>query len=359
MATTLVTPEQQTTMSRALGRFSAIALFILLALTSARLIAQAQQPPSTPKVARVLGIGMVVSDMDRAIDFYSQVLSFEKVSDVEVYGTEYERLEGLFGVRMRVVRMQLGEEILELTDYLTPQGRPIPVDSRSNDRWFQHIAIITSDMDKAYRVLREHKIRHASTAPQILPAYIKNAAGIRAFYFRDPDNHFLEILQFPPDKGNPKWHESKRELFLGIDHTAIVVDNTDASLKFYRDELGMRVAGESENYGPEQEHLNNVFDAHLRITALRGSAGPGVELLEYLVPRDGRPMPPDSRGGDLWAWETTVSEPDAASIQNALRSARADFVSPGIVILPDLNMGFAQGFLVRDPDGHLVRITQP
>jgi catechol 2,3-dioxygenase-like lactoylglutathione lyase family enzyme len=69
-------------------------------------------------------------------------------------------------------------------------------------------------------------------------------------------------------------------MFLGIDHTAIVVGNTDASLSFYRDMLGLRVAGESENYGTEQEHLNNVFGAQLRITSLRAAAGPGIELLE-------------------------------------------------------------------------------
>ena len=44
----------------------------------------------------------------------------------------------------------------------------------------------------------------------------------------------------------------------------------------------MRVAGESENYGTEQEHLNNVFGAHLRITSLRSSSGIGIEFLEYL-----------------------------------------------------------------------------
>src|SRR5262245_17083266 len=80
-------------------------------------------------------------------------------------------------------------------------------------------------------------------------------------------------------------------LFLGIDHTAIVVNSTEASLACYRDTLGLRVVGQSENYGPEQERLNNVFGARLRITTLRAPAGPGVELLEYLTPRDGRPAP--------------------------------------------------------------------
>ena len=57
-----------------------------------------------------------------------------------------------------------------------------------------------------------------------------------------------------------------------------MVDDTDASLRLYRDSLGLKVAGESENYDVEQEHLNNVFGARLRITALRAAAGPGIEL---------------------------------------------------------------------------------
>src|SRR5215470_15560893 len=92
-------------------------------------------------VTAVDSVGMTVSDMDRAVEFYSRVLTFEKVSDLEVDGGDYERLEGVFGLRMRVVRMRLGEESIELAEYLAPRGRPIPADSRSNDRWFQHVAI--------------------------------------------------------------------------------------------------------------------------------------------------------------------------------------------------------------------------
>ena len=46
---------------------------------------------------------MTVSDMDRSVEFFSKVLSFEKVSDIEVAGSEYERLQGVFGARMRIV----------------------------------------------------------------------------------------------------------------------------------------------------------------------------------------------------------------------------------------------------------------
>src|SRR5881409_2570285 len=188
------------------------------------------RPSTSALVKAVESVGMTVSDMDRAIDFYSKVLSFEKISDVEVWGETYERLQGVFGSRMRVVRMKLGDEQIELTEYLAPKGRPIPVDMASNDRWFQHVAVIVSDMAKAYACQRANKVTHASTGPQRLPDWNKNAAGIEAFYFKDPDGHHLEVLAFPPGKGQPKWHRPSDRLFLGIDHTAIVIGNTQTSL---------------------------------------------------------------------------------------------------------------------------------
>jgi hypothetical protein len=78
-------------------------------------------------------------------------------------------------MRMRVVRMKLVDESVELTEDLAPRRRPFPIDTRSNDRWFQHVAIIVSDMDRAYRTLRQ--VQHASSGPQRLPDWNKSAGA--------------------------------------------------------------------------------------------------------------------------------------------------------------------------------------
>jgi len=347
--------RRQRTMNNSLAALRAKTAVVGLLLALAASLAPAQQHPL---VAGVDAVGITVSDMDRAVDFYSRVLTFEKISDTEVAGDDIEHLSGVFGSRVRVVRMRLGDEFIELAEYLAPKGRPIPVDSRSNDRWFQHFAIIVSDMDKAYRILRQNKVEHASSGPQRLPEWNKNAAGISAFYFKDPDGHPVEVLQFPPDKGLEKWRRTTDKLFLGIDHTAIVVWDTDASLRFYRDLLGLRVAGESENYGTEQEHLNNVFGARLRITALRGATGPGVELLEYLAPRDGRPYPLDERASDLVHRETQFLAADAQEAGRRARESGVSFVSSGVIANQNKELGFQKALIVRDPDGHAVEIEQ-
>jgi catechol 2,3-dioxygenase-like lactoylglutathione lyase family enzyme len=227
------------------------------------------------------------------------------------------------------------------------------------------VAIVARDMDAAYRWLREHKVRHVSTGPQTLPAWNRAAAGIRAFYFADPDGHTLEIIWFPQGKGDPRWQRSSgavagtpQALFLGIDHTAIGVQETEASLRLYRDRLGLRVAGGSENYGTEQEHLNNVFGAHLRITTLRAAKGPGIEFLEYLSPRDGRPVPSDLRANDLLHWQTTLRVRDAGAALAASTEAAARQVSPGIVTLADGPLAKGRAAMVRDPDGHALLIHE-
>jgi len=336
-----------------------IAVLLLLGDSTHRLcFAGATKPAAAPIQVQAVGcIGMTVSDLDRSVDFYARALSFEKVAELEVAGNAYEQLAGIFGVRSRTARLALGSECLELSEYLAPRGRPAPVDARSNDRWFQHVAIVVTDMDRAYQRLRQAKVEHASTGPQRLPDWNPSAGGIQAFYFRDPDRHVLEVLQFPSGKGDPRWHprDGKPDrLFLGIDHTAIVVGDTEASLSFYRDALGMEIKGNSENWGTEQEHLNNVFGARLRITTLRSGRGPGIELLEYLAPRDGRPMPSDERANDLIHWQTTLLTNDLERAMDWVRTRRPPLVSVGLVTLPDARLGFSRAFLARDPDGHVM-----
>jgi catechol 2,3-dioxygenase-like lactoylglutathione lyase family enzyme len=215
-------------------------------------------------------------------------------------------------------------------------------------------------MDRAYVHLRKNKVKQVSSGPQTLPEWNPNAGGIKAFYFRDPEDHVLEIIWFPAGKGDPKWQAATNKLFLGIDHTAIVVSDSDCSLAFYRDLLGLRVAGESENYGTEQEHLNQVFGARLRITGLRTEHGPGIEFLEYITPPGGRPAPSDSQGNDLSFWRTDLRvDHDLDELALKLKDSGARFVSKRVVSVSANTREPGKTVIVRDPDGHALQLTEP
>jgi catechol 2,3-dioxygenase-like lactoylglutathione lyase family enzyme len=163
-----------------------------LALCSWLPIVFAQQTPG-PGVDAVEAVGMTVADMERSIGFYSGVLSFEKVSDVEATGSAYEQLQGVFGLRMRVVRMRLGEEFIELLEYLTPRdGRPMPLDARANDLMHWQTTLVTRDISGVAHRLRAG--RFAFVSPDVV-TLVEGLLGFTAgLLVRDPDGHAMQVI---------------------------------------------------------------------------------------------------------------------------------------------------------------------
>lgn len=273
---------------------------------------------------RIVRVTRVVSDLGRAEAFYRDALGFRTIAR----GASHEATVAAFGTGdAEEVVMRLGHETVALQCFAT-QGRPYPPDSRSNDLWFQHLAIVVSDMDAAYA----HLIRVAGWrpisegGPQLLPP---SNGAVRAFKFRDPDGHPLELIWFPPGQGRTIWHEAPADaLFLGVDHSALSVASTLRSLSFYRT-LGLRVSDRSLNRGPAQARLDGLPGATVRVTGLRpaGSIGLGLELLGYHPL--GRAADPGMVNDIATDWVTLVVRPSPGNPLGA----------------------------VRDPDGHLLLLV--
>jgi hypothetical protein len=108
---------------------------------------------------------------------------------------------------VRVVRMQLGDETLELVqDSAAGASR-------------QPIAIVVNDIEQAYLWLRRNRVTLASPGPRA--DWDAEAGEIRIVHFNDPDGHRLVLVQFPADKGAGRWRRPSDRVFLGIDHSII------------------------------------------------------------------------------------------------------------------------------------------
>ena len=241
--------------------------------------------------------------------------------------------------------LSLGAERLEFYRYEARHGavgskgatnihRPV-----SNATAFQHCAIVVSDMDAAMAQLRKAKgwTPISLNGPEQLP---KRSGGIRAFKFRDPESHPLELIEFANAKrlderrhGRDEVaasHGRQNRLFLGIDHSAITVSNTDVTLGFYA-ALGFTVAGRQTNFGPEQARLDGVENPVVDVTALtlNGHPTPHLELLCYRQPSV---ISTSVRDDDLLATRLLLLE---NAMQRDCESIGSDE-------------------LIRDPDGHRV-----
>ena len=206
----------------------------------------ARRPPKADvphplfQVGRILRISRVVSDLGRAAAFYRDALGFRIIAQGPL--NQATIIDSGVGDAEEVV-MRLGEQDVALVRY-TAHGRPYPPGSRSNDMWFQHLAIAVDDMESAYAHLSLHSGWQSISdgGPQTLPP---SNGSVRAFKFRDPDGHPLELIWFPPGQGRPVWHQGMSATpFLGIDHSALSIASTARGVGFYR-ALGFRVSDRS------------------------------------------------------------------------------------------------------------------
>lgn len=226
------------------------------------------------QVSRILRLSMTVSEMAPLTAFYRDAVGFVVVDDESAW---------IGDVSGRRVCMRLGDQMLELfaPDRL---GALYPAGSRATDAWFQHLAIVVADMAAAYAHLKRYDIIPITQGgPQRLP---RSTGGVRAFKFRDPDGHPLELIAFPPGVGDPCWQSPPADaLFLGFDHSAIVVSDCVKSVDFYQ-RLGFSVASRGVNHGPAQNHLDDASDVLVDVIAMqpREVTTPHLELLGYRHP---------------------------------------------------------------------------
>ncbi len=304
-------------------------------------------------VTRLRRVTLVTTDLDAAERFFRDAFAFETLSRA-VEDPHLPILLGTPEARTRQTLLRLGEQEIGLLAF-DPPGRPYPPGGTATDLWFQHFAIIVSDMDAAFRRLT--KVGGFAPISEGGPQHLPPRSGsVAAFKFRDAEGHPLELLAFPAQGRPAYWaRQAEAALFLGLDHSAIAVADTAASVAFYASCLGLRFGEQTHNSGPEQARLDAVADATVTVTGLKPPqvATPHVELLEYHV-GSRRPIADATRSRDVAASFLLLETAALAPVVEALTRAKARFISPGVVTLAD----GMQAVAVLDPDGHRLVVAQ-
>src|SRR4029078_9685137 len=93
-------------------------------------------------------INIVVSDLERSVRFYTEILGFKKTKEAFLEGEWIDRIVGLHGVRARAVFIVArgGEPRIELLAYEAPRGIALAETSRANTVGLRHIALRVDDM---------------------------------------------------------------------------------------------------------------------------------------------------------------------------------------------------------------------
>lgn len=144
-------------------------------------------------------LNIVVTDMERSVRFYTELLGFRQTAEVHLEGDWIGRIVGLEGVKARAVFIEPpgGGPRIELLHYTTPAGSARPENSRANTLGLRHLAFRVEDIAAMAAKLRAAGVTLFSEPVRVPAGVVKFAAGDKTLvYFLDPDGVILELAEY-------------------------------------------------------------------------------------------------------------------------------------------------------------------
>jgi len=133
-------------------------------------------------------VGLSVSDLERSLAFYRDFIGMKVVLEVDFLDGRIEKITGICGAKCKVVHLKLGNTVLELFQYYSPVGKPIPPGQLQCDNGFTHIGFSVTDIHMHVEQLKRQGIRMLGDLTEIRP-------GAWVVYFHGPDGEVCEFRQ--------------------------------------------------------------------------------------------------------------------------------------------------------------------
>ena len=141
--------------------------------------------------------GITVSNLERALEFWQNVLGFEFSHRAHQSGEMVEQITGVKGAELKLAVVKAPGHKIELLEYLAPPDRKQHVDLRPCDVGSVHVALAVDNLDAVLEKIAASGWK-AAGKPQTLKTGPN--AGKRVVYVRDPDGTTIELMQQPPKK---------------------------------------------------------------------------------------------------------------------------------------------------------------
>lgn len=147
-------------------------------------------------IGQIYHVGLTVSDLDRSVAFYRDVLGLRYQGEILMEGKETEAIFQRENCKARVAYLNGSDQLhmppVELIQFVNDDVQRIPMDLFTTS--ISELCFYTEDADRAYQKLVEQGVECFSS-PQEFDFRQEGFGRSKAFYLRDPDGIILEIMQ--------------------------------------------------------------------------------------------------------------------------------------------------------------------
>jgi catechol 2,3-dioxygenase-like lactoylglutathione lyase family enzyme len=137
--------------------------------------------------------GITVSNLERSLAFWQDVLGFELSHRAHQTGELAEQITGVAGAEILIAVVKAPGHKIELLEYRAPSDRK-RAELKPCDVGSVHVALTVDNLDAVLETIAASGWKAAGT-PQTLTTGPN--AGKRVIYVRDPDGTTIEFMELP------------------------------------------------------------------------------------------------------------------------------------------------------------------
>lgn len=147
-------------------------------------------------IGRIYHVGLTVSDLDKSISFYRDILGLEFQGEILMEGEETDKLFNKENCRARIAYLNGSKNIetppIELIQFVDTEIKKVESDFFTTS--ISEVCFYTDDIDSVYENLLKNNVECFSE-PQYFDFTSGGFGRSKAFYFKDPDGIILEMMQ--------------------------------------------------------------------------------------------------------------------------------------------------------------------
>jgi catechol 2,3-dioxygenase-like lactoylglutathione lyase family enzyme len=148
-------------------------------------------------ILRLTHTGICVSDVERSLRFYRDLLGFRYEHELEVAGEPSDTLLRLRGVQLRAVYLTRDGVRIELLHFAGPPAPPRR-ERTVHELGLTHLSFRVADLDATLAALRAAGERVLDETIIRVPDF-----QVAACFVVDPDGQLIELVQSPGDPAAP------------------------------------------------------------------------------------------------------------------------------------------------------------
>ena len=147
------------------------------------------------KIKKFRHVAIVVRDLDRMVNFYTQTLGFLVKRRFAIGNEDFRKGIGLPDAEAIVAHLMVPNSDVEIELLQFRETKNLSSPSPANTQGYRHFALVVDDLTESWKDLKEKGISFLSEP--IAVEEPKEVAGFQFVYFLDPEGNIIELNELP------------------------------------------------------------------------------------------------------------------------------------------------------------------